>query len=57
MHAVTGPPELNQLVRVRGRHWVVSDVLPSTLEPERPQNLVDLTSVEDDGLGDELTVI
>src|SRR5262249_59070392 len=26
-------------------------------EPGRPQNLVDLTSVEDDGLGDELKVI
>jgi superfamily II DNA or RNA helicase len=57
IQAAVGPPELNQLVRIRGRHWVVSEVLPSTLEPERPQNLVDLTSVEDDGLGDELTVI
>jgi hypothetical protein len=57
MPAAAVIPELNQLVRVRGRHWVVSEVLPSTLEPERPQNLVDLTSVEDDGLGDELTVI
>lgn len=55
--AVAGAPEVGQLVRVRDRHWVVSDVVASTLDGDRPQHLIELTSVEDDGLGDELTVI
>src|SRR5262245_63266219 len=62
--AVAGPPEQGQLVNVRQRQWVVSEVARSTL-PEgplqpldgHPQHLVTLSSVEDDGLGEELQVI
>jgi superfamily II DNA or RNA helicase len=56
-------PELNQLVRVRGRHWVVSEVRRGTIDvdvrsdAQQVQHLVELTSVEDDGLGDALSVI
>lgn len=55
---VPGP---GQLVRVRNRRWVVADVDRSGQAPDvlaRPeqaaQNLVTLTSVEDDGLGETL---
>lgn len=58
------PPEQGQLVSVRSRQWMVNEVLPSTLPPDRlqtgldaPQNLLTLSSVEDDGLGEELQVI
>src|SRR3712207_94418 len=55
---IVGAPEVGQLVRVRDRHWVVSDVAASTLSAaDTSQHLVDLASVEDDGLGDELSVI
>jgi superfamily II DNA or RNA helicase len=58
------PPEQGQLVNVRQRQWIVSEVAKSTL-PDRPlqplngrnQHLVTLSSVEDDGLGEELQVI
>jgi hypothetical protein len=53
-------PEVGQLVRVRDRHWIVTDVAASALDGnhgEHRQHLVDLSSVEDDGLGDELSVI
>src|SRR5437667_3756170 len=55
MQGTVAPPELNQLVRVRGGHWIVSDVLPNALE--EPQHLVELASVEDDDLGEDLTVV
>ena len=57
-------PEAGQLVRVRGQQWVVSNVssshqpqdeLAATRIPGR--TLVTLTSVSDDDLGEELTVI
>ena len=58
------PPEQGQLVNVRQRQWVVSEVAKSTLaegplQPldESPQHLITLSSVEDDGLGEELQVI
>jgi hypothetical protein len=58
------PPEQGQLVSVRSRQWIVNDVRPSTLPPDRlqiglesPQHLITLSSVEDDGLGEELQVI
>src|SRR6266852_4438443 len=62
--AANSPPEQGQLVSVRQRQWVVSEVAKSTL-PESPldavngqrQHLVSLSSVEDDGLGEELQVI
>jgi superfamily II DNA or RNA helicase len=56
-------PEEGQLVSVRDRHWIIKSVIPSALpidvmaaETGR-QHLIQLVSVEDDGLGDELTVI
>ncbi len=57
-------PEQGQLVSVRSRRWVVSDVnksglTPRPLEPvsEKAQHLVSLLSVEDDALGEELQVV
>jgi hypothetical protein len=57
-------PEQRQLVSARSRQWVVHDVRPSALlyPPLQPafsgaQHLVALSSVEDDGLGEELQVI
>jgi hypothetical protein len=51
-------------VQVRSREWVVNNVKPSSLpavalKPEfaGPQNLLTLSSVEDDGLGEELQVV
>lgn len=44
--APAGPPAPGQLVRARGRSWVVAEVDRSDLD--RPQHLVTLTSVEDD---------
>jgi len=57
-------PEQGQLVTVRQRRYVVTDVAKSTL-PDRllrksengAQHLVSLSSVEDDALGEELQVI
>ena len=58
------PPEQGQLVNVRSRQWIVTEVARSTLptSPLRPsdnaaQDLVSLSSVEDDTLGEELQVI
>jgi hypothetical protein len=57
-------PEAGQLVRVRGQQWVVSaikqssqpvDELAATRVPGR--TLVQLTSVSDDDLGEELTLV
>ena len=55
-------PELGQVVRCRDRVWAVNEVAPSALPPDPvggtwPQNLVRMSSLEDDGFGDELTVI
>lgn len=57
-------PEQGQLVQVRSRQWVVNEVKSSTLPPAvfKPvlsgsQNLLTLSSVEDDGLGEELQVV
>jgi hypothetical protein len=62
--APSPPPEQGQLVNVRSRQWVVQDVRASTLPPPAlkptfhgPQHLLTLSSVEDDGLGEELRVI
>jgi hypothetical protein len=57
-------PEIGQLVQVRQRQFIVTDVVGSSL-PDRPtetnsngaQHLVSLTSIEDDALGEELHVI
>jgi len=64
--AVAPPPELGQLVVVRDRHWVVSEVVAASqpddelVEPRASrQHLVELASVEDDAVeaDAELSVI
>jgi len=65
LDSVVAPPspEEGQLVSVRDRHWIVKSVVPSALPAdimsagEQCQHLVQLSSVEDDGLGEELSVI
>jgi hypothetical protein len=61
---VSSMPEQGQLVNVRARRWVVNEVRRSTLPPPPlspaaagPQHLVLLSSIEGDGLGEELRVI
>ena len=51
-------------MQVRSRQWVVNEVKPSSLPGAAlkpafagPQNLLTLSSVEDDGLGEELQVV
>jgi SNF2 family DNA or RNA helicase len=58
------PPEQGQLVDVRQRRFVVTDVRKSLLPINpllsgnlQPQHLVTISSVEDDALGEELQVI
>lgn len=55
-------PELGQVVRCRDRIWAVNEVSPSSVPGDaisgtRPQHLVRMSSLEDDGFGDEPTVI
>ncbi len=64
MSTAFADPEVGQLVRVRGQQWVVSSVDHSSqpvdeLSPsDLPgRTLVSLTSVSDDDLGRELTVV
>ena len=50
------PPEQGQLVDVRNRRFVVTDVRRSAIASAdplvKPQHLVSLSSVDDEGLGD-----
>src|SRR4051794_37361628 len=55
-------PELGQVVRCRDRIWAVNEVAPSSLPEDvvagtRPHHLVRMSSLEDDGFGDELSVL
>ncbi len=54
-------PEIGQLAIVRKRPFVVAEIIPSAPglggEATRPSHLIKLSSVEDDGLGEELQVI
>ena len=51
-------PEPGQLVEVRRRQWVVAQVNSSKLESNSAsQNCVTLSSIDEDGLGEELEVI
>lgn len=51
-------PEPGQLVEVRRRQWVVSDVDASAVSPELPKrNLVKLASIDEDALGEEIEVL
>jgi len=54
------PPEPGQLAKVRGRIWVVGDVIrdsQASLDGRPIQHLVSLVSVEDDATGEELEVV
>lgn len=60
----TSVPEVGQVVDVRRRRFVVTDVKQGTLAPDPcasilqvPNHLVSLSSLEDDALGEELTVV
>lgn len=51
-------PEPGQLVEVRRRQWIVADVASSKLTAHSTaQNMVSLSSIDEDGLGEELEVI
>ena len=53
-------PEEGQIVSVRDRRWVVTDIVGSALETsgqDEAQHLIELASVEDDGLGEELRAV
>ena len=51
-------PEQGQLVEVRRRQWIVSDVESGSIIPERPeQHLVRLASIDEDALGEEIEVL
>ena len=59
-----GLPEQGQLVEVRRRQWLVSDVVASGLSHGRSrtdlvqyEHLVDLTSIGEDALGEDLQVV
>ena len=61
---VAEPVEVGALVQVRGQQWVVSDVSQSTLPVDElaaavlpGRTLVTLTSVSEDDLGEDLSVI
>src|SRR5690606_35160457 len=49
-------PEPGQLVEVRRRQWVVANVSSSNFT-STSQNVVTLSSIDEDGLGEELEVI
>jgi len=56
-------PEQGQIVTIRQRRYVVTDILGSTLPPGvllsqvKPQHLITLNAIEDDALGESLQVI
>lgn len=53
-------PEHGQLVEVRRRQWVVSDIVASALPgtaSKNPQHLVRLASIDEDSLGEALEAI
>src|SRR3954465_11389695 len=65
-NAVSGAtplPEVGQLVEVRRRQWVVNDIHASALVPgggrgrPRSQQLVTMSSIDEDALGEEIQVI
>jgi len=50
-------PESGQLVEVRRRQWVVSDVQGSAFGTVGEQHIVTLSSLDEDALGEELQVV
>lgn len=53
------PPEPGQLVEVRRRQWIVADIQLSEVEGigKTGQHYVKLSSIDEDGLGEELEVV
>ena len=56
-------PEVGQVVKVRDRHWAVAEIMSSEVPADIRRygggvlnTLVDLSSVEDYGQGEQLTV-
>ncbi|TIE15187.1 helicase, partial [Legionella pneumophila] len=56
-HFAYSKPEPGQLVEVRRRQWVVSDVQGQSFEFSGEQHLVTLSSLDEDALGEEIQVI
>jgi len=56
-YAYRALPEPGRLVEVRRRQWVVADVNAAQLDTETLQHCVTLSSIDEDGLGEELEVI
>src|SRR5947199_5699609 len=58
---MSASPEVGQLVVVRKRPFVVIEIVPSAVNPATAgkvtSHLLKLSSVEDDGLGEELDVV
>ena len=50
-------PDPGQLVEVRRRQWVVADVNAARLDTGAPQHCLTLSSIDEDGLGEELEVV
>jgi superfamily II DNA or RNA helicase len=50
-------PEAGQLVEVRRRQWIVGEVEGGALASETPHHLVTLTAVDEDSLGEQITVV
>lgn len=50
-------PEPGQLVEVRRRQWVVADVDAAGIDTGTPQHCLTLSSIDEDGLGEELQVV
>ncbi|MGH7428972.1 MAG: hypothetical protein ACREJ4_11555, partial [Candidatus Methylomirabilaceae bacterium] len=57
-------PDLGQLVVIRDRRWIVSDISRSGLARDvvggsdgQPQHVVTLVSIEEDATGEELRVV
>lgn len=55
--AYRSKPEPGQLVEVRRRQWVVADVNSAGLDTGKPQHCLTLSSIDEDGLGEELQVV
>ena len=58
LQSYVSKPEHGQLVEVRRRQWVVAEVVSSKLtSTSAQQHAVTLSSIDEDGLGEELEVI
>ncbi len=58
LHLYSACPEPGQLVEVRRRQWIVANVNASTQHAmSKQQNLVTLSSIDEDALGEDLEVV